>query len=155
MLALTRKTEYALIALCHLARERGRTISAREIATRYSVSLPLLMNVLKALHLKQVVRSVRGARGGYVLESDPRELTLSRLIACIEGPVRLVRCAGGPAPGGRAACDLLSCCPVRQPLLRVHEYLERTLAALTIAQIAFDSQYGVVASGPALKVMNS
>lgn len=152
MLTLTRKTEYALIAACHLAREGGRTISAREIALRHKVSLPLLMNVMKALHQGGILRSVRGARGGYALARDPRSLTLAELIQSIEGPVRLVRCAG---ENESVDCELRDCCSLRGPLLRVHENFQKFLAALTVAALAFDEAYGVaVASGVLLKVMN-
>ena len=53
MLALTKKTEYALIALCHLAHAGAEeVVSARDIAVRHGVPLPLLMNVLKCLNQK-------------------------------------------------------------------------------------------------------
>ena len=80
MLALTRKTDYALIALCHLARQPERVISARQIARRFSMPLPLLMNVLKTLAAHEVVRSVRGAKGGYQLARRPEDLTLDLLL---------------------------------------------------------------------------
>ncbi|MEW6250870.1 MAG: Rrf2 family transcriptional regulator, partial [Planctomycetota bacterium] len=62
MLTLTRKTEYALIAVCHLTRVGQKVVSARDIAEEHSVPLPLLMNVLKRLNRTGHVNSVRGAR---------------------------------------------------------------------------------------------
>src|SRR5262245_55281119 len=91
MLALTKRTEYALIALCHLARQ-PETVSARDLAHRYAVRLPLLMNVLKTLNHNGLVRSVRGAHGGYRLAVPADKLSLARVAEAIEGPMRLVKC---------------------------------------------------------------
>src|SRR5262245_25494766 len=64
MLSFSRKTDYALIALSHLARLQGRTVSAREIAQAYGLPQALVMNVLKAMHRAGIVSSVRGVKGG-------------------------------------------------------------------------------------------
>ena len=93
MLTLTKKTEYALIAACHLANVGQEVVSARDMAETYGVRLPLLMNVLKKLNQHGILRSVRGARGGYALAVGPKQVSLSRLIEAVEGPPRLVKCA--------------------------------------------------------------
>jgi Rrf2 family protein len=141
MLALTKRTEYALIALCHLARQPDEIVSARDLARHYGVRLPLLMNVLKALNQKGLVRSTRGANGGYRLSVLPANLSLGRVAAAIEGPTRLVKCVTA-ATGDESECELIGSCPVRRPVLRVHEQLERFLAGVSIADLAFDEGYG-------------
>ena len=141
MLALTKRTEYALIALCHLARQPDETVSARDLAHRYAVRLPLLMNVLKTLNQNGLVRSVRGAHGGYRLAMPPEKLSLARVAEAIEGPMRLVKCVSA-LPDADSSCELIGTCPVRQPVLRVHEHLAQFLAGVTIAELAFDEQYG-------------
>ena len=80
MLTLTRKTEYAMIAVCHLAHAGHKVVSARDIAEAHGVPLPLLMNVLKRLNRTGHVHSVRGAKGGYVLAVPPEQFTLDGLI---------------------------------------------------------------------------
>ena len=62
MLGLTKKTDYALIALSRLAEDADAVVSAREIADRFDISLALLMNVLKQLSAAGLVRSVAVAR---------------------------------------------------------------------------------------------
>ncbi len=135
MLTLTRKTEYALIAMCHLARVGQNVVSARDIAEEHHVPLPLLMNVLKKLNRTGYINSVRGARGGYVLVAKPEELTLAKLIEAVEGPVHLTRCTN-PDSAGRK-CDLTHCCPVRDSLVKVHHKLRHFLADITLAELAF------------------
>src|SRR5438876_10320240 len=79
MLSFSRKTDYALIALAHLA-GRGGVASAREIAETYRLSTSLVMKILKRLQHKGIVRSVRGANGGYQLGLDLHSLSLYDLI---------------------------------------------------------------------------
>ena len=90
MLSLTRKTEYALIALSHLASEPNRLASARGIADIYRIPLPVLTNVLKTLNRCELIKSERGARGGYRLAQEPKDISLASLIRAVEGPIRLV-----------------------------------------------------------------
>jgi Rrf2 family protein len=94
MLTLTRKTDYALIALTHLSQNRETCTSAREIATLYGLPLPLLMNVLKLLGQQGLAKSVRGPKGGYQLALPASEITLHDIILAVEGPIQLVQCIG-------------------------------------------------------------
>lgn len=151
MLSLTKKTEYGLIAVCHLARHAEQVVSARDIAERYGVPLPLLMNVLKSLQRKGYVRSTRGARGGYSLALPPQRITLVALAEVLEGPMRLVSCVpvesaapAAPAATGETtdpSCELQACCAIRGPILRLHERLQRFLAGVTVADIACDGRF--------------
>jgi Rrf2 family protein len=138
MLTLTRKTEYGLIALCHLARAPGKIVSARDIAEEHAVPLPLLMNVLKKLNRTGYVRSVRGARGGYELGIAPRQLSLAALIEAVEGPVHFVRCTDPNRKVRR--CEILNGCFIRPAVVKVHQRMRKFLEAVTVADIAFDQQ---------------
>ncbi len=137
MLALTRKTEYALIALCHLARQGRKVVSAREVAEAHEVPLPLLMNVLKRLNRSGFLVSVRGAHGGYMLERPPGEITLEALVEAVEGPVHLVRCVNTDHES--KGCDIAAGCPIRGAIYRVHERLRRFFSEVTIADLAFEN----------------
>jgi Rrf2 family protein len=139
MLTLTKKTEYALIATCHLANVGQGIISARELAETYGVRLPLLMNVLKKLNQHGILRSVRGARGGYALALGPKQISLSRLIEAVEGPPRLVKCAL-PQPND-PKCELSGACPVSGPMGKVHRMFGSFLTGVTVADVAFDDRY--------------
>jgi Rrf2 family protein len=140
MLSLTKRAEYALIAVCHLARGEGQVVSARELASRYELSQPLLTNALKLLAQEGVLRSERGPRGGYALEVGPEAITLERLIEAVEGPVRLVRCVE-PLDEAESECDLLESCPIRHPVHKVHEKLGAFLRCVTVADLAFDDDF--------------
>ena len=141
MFALTKKTDYALIALCHMAQRPGEVCTAREIAVQFNMPPALLMNVLKTLNQHGFIRSIRGAKGGYVLAQPADQISLSAIIVAVEGPIRFVQCASGreaPANG----CGLAESCPVTKPINKVHDKLNAFLKQVTLAQIAFDDEYG-------------
>jgi Rrf2 family iron-sulfur cluster assembly transcriptional regulator len=142
VLTLTRKCEYALMALCHMARQpAAEVVSARELSDAHGIPLPLLMNILKELHQAGLLQSFRGARGGYALSCDLSRLSLAQLIESLEGPVKFVRCADP-----EHACELSCRCTVRSPLINVHERLKQFLQEVSVADIAADP--GGTAGGP-------
>src|SRR2546423_15225910 len=84
MLYVSKKTDYALIALAFLAERVGRVASAREIAEAHQISAALLMNILKTLQKNSLVHSTRGARGGYQLNGRLNEVSLYELMGMLE-----------------------------------------------------------------------
>jgi len=142
MFTLTRRTDYGIIALAHLAQQPPGVVSgARDIAERYHVPASLLINVLKALCHGELVRSTRGAKGGYALAMPASDITLADIIGVIEGPVRFVQCSGDAADDA-PQCELLHSCPVTRPVRKVHDRLMAFLNRVTLAEIAFDGGYG-------------
>lgn len=122
MLKLTKRTEYALIALVHLADREGSAegplVSAREISERYPVPRRLVAEVLKDLCKADLVASQRGANGGYALARPATEISLGEVIAALEGRPSLTGCeTAGPA--GHGACEVEPVCPIKSPMQRV------------------------------------
>ena len=76
MLSLSKKTDYALIALAYMAERQDRVVSAREIATAYEMPLALLMNILKTLQQARILSSTRGVKGGYRLAANVDGISL-------------------------------------------------------------------------------
>ncbi len=134
MLALTKKTDYALIALAHLAKQAGDLVSARELARVSHVPLPILTNVLKTLAHAGIVVSERGASGGYSLARPARSISLHELIAVIEGPFHFVQCVPDES-SHRGKCELEPCCAIRKPAQRVHGRLKVFLESVTLDEL--------------------
>ena len=84
MLKLTKKADYGLIALRHLA-VQARTASAKDIAESYGIPLPLLSKVLQKLTKSGFLISEQGTNGGYRLSRDPHEITALEVIRTIDG----------------------------------------------------------------------
>ena len=133
MIALTRKSDYALIVLARLAQSPGLVCSARGISDQYRIPLPLLMNIMKQLTSSGFLESVRGAHGGYRLGPDTAQMSLKDLIVALEGPIRFVQCA--TEVDADQACSQSPWCPVQAAVLRVHDRLEQFLAEVPLAEI--------------------
>src|SRR5580700_11241727 len=141
MLKLTKKADYGLIALRHLACQAQNgsikvTGSAKEIADRYRIPLPLLSKVLQTLVRTGLLVSEQGATGGYRLARDPHEITALEVIRSIDGPIMLTQCF--TEHDEPVECDQSELCPVREPLRKVHEGILRLLSGITISDLSHD-----------------
>ncbi len=134
MLRLSKKADYALIAMKHLAVHRDESSSAREIAEEYAIPIELLAKVLQRLVRGGLLASHQGTRGGYLLARQPDRISVADVIQAIDGPVAVTACSGE-----EASCDQFAKCNVRDPLWRVRERIIRALGECTIAELAADA----------------
>jgi Rrf2 family protein len=132
MLKLTKKADYGLISLKHLAVKNG-SASAKEIADTYGIPLPLLSKVLQKLARSGFLRSEHGTYGGYRLARSAEAINALEVIRSIDGPIFLTSCFTG-----QRVCDQSQRCTVREPLRRVHDSIQNLLAGITIAEMAQD-----------------
>src|SRR6185436_1851315 len=94
MLRLSKKADYALIAMKHLALRGDRgSSSAREIAGQYDIPIELLAKVLQRLVRRGLLASHQGTRGGYQLARVPAQISVADVIQAIEGPVTVTACS--------------------------------------------------------------
>ena len=90
---LTNKGRYAVMAMADLASNaKGRPISLTEISLRQNISLAYLEQIFLKLKNNKLVRSSRGANGGYVLEKPASEIKLSNIIYAVDEEVRTLNC---------------------------------------------------------------
>jgi Rrf2 family protein len=144
MLKLTKKADYGLIALRHLAlqyRVAGNnhdrsSASAKDIADAYRIPLPLLSKVLQKLVRTKMLVSEQGVNGGYRLSRDPGDINTLEVIRAIDGPIILTQCFTEHAEP--VECTQSTLCPVREPLRKVHEGILRLLTSITIADLSQD-----------------
>ncbi len=143
MLSLTRKADYAVMAMAELARRAPSRASARELASSLRVPLPVLTGVLHQLRLASLVGSTLGGRGGYTLARDAGEISLAEMIEAIEGPLRLALCCSDQTAHGEAddaTCDFESDCRIKEPVQRVHQGLRRFLQQVRLQHLAFGDE---------------
>ena len=145
MLQLTKRVDYALIALTHLALQPEARVSARELAATYELSQPLVANVLKALARGALLESVRGTKGGYRLAVPAERLTVGRVAELLEGPLRLTDCISDSdvrphRREGEGGCCLSRTCPVRQSVFRIHLKIRDVLYGVSVAELARTSR---------------
>lgn len=142
MLSLTRKTEYALVAMTDLARKRPANISAREIGQRFHLPLPLLTNILNQLARHGLITSTRGPKGGYRLAREADQISLVDVLEAIEGSVKLTSCCPDGTGSYDPTCEFRPTCPVNQPIQNVHDMVRKILSGVTLEQMAWNKVPG-------------
>ena len=93
VLQISRKIDYGLRAMIHLASlPAGKIASLQDMATGLHIPREFLAKILKVLTASGLVRSSRGAHGGYQLARQPRDISFLEVIEAVEGPVQLNVC---------------------------------------------------------------
>lgn len=128
MLSFSRNTDYALIALAHIVGRAGAVASAREIAQTYHLSVSLVMKILKRLQHKGIVKSSRGANGGYQLGVALHSLSLYDLMESLK---QMETLDAGRMFGEQIEPNL----PTEPPLLAVHSKLMRFLKDVKLSDL--------------------
>lgn len=138
MLKLTKKADYGLISLKHIAVfGKERPASTKEMAEAYGIPAPILSKVLQRLVHEGFLFSEQGVNGGYRLARDPSLITALEVIRAIDGPVLLTNCFSG-----HGECEISECCNVREPLRKVHERIQQVLESITIADLSEETPPG-------------
>lgn len=130
MLRLSKKTDYALMALAYLAEVPAGITSARDIATKYDIPLELLAKILQRLAQSGLVSSHMGVHGGYRLARPSNSISVADVVQVIDGPVALTSCALG-----EARCEQFSTCTVRDPLWQLRTRIQSALTTLSVSQM--------------------
>ncbi|HXE79591.1 MAG TPA: Rrf2 family transcriptional regulator [Vicinamibacterales bacterium] len=132
MLRLSKKADYALIALSYMAAPGQRkTVTAREVAERHDIPVELLAKVLQRLVRAGVLTSIQGIRGGYQLARGAGAISVADVVEAIDGPLMLTACAD------RAdSCEQYDKCGIRDPLHRIRERIVSALHECSVAELA-------------------
>jgi Rrf2 family protein len=133
MLRLSKRSDYALIAMRHLA-TGGRSASARELAERFDIPVELLAKVLQTLARAGLLVSQQGIRGGYALSRSAQQISVADIIVAVDGPLTVTACSDQDH-----SCDQYSKCNVRDPLWRLKDRIVGALESCTLAELATDA----------------
>ncbi|MBI5471402.1 MAG: Rrf2 family transcriptional regulator [Ignavibacteriae bacterium] len=133
MVRLSKRVEYGLIAIRHIATQRNEGIvTAKEIADCYQIPYELLAKVLQKLSRAGLITSHQGVRGGYALARNPNTISVSMIINAIEGSnMGIARCM----TEGPESCDVFSVCTIKSPLSKVQANIIQAFDTMTLAQI--------------------
>ena len=135
MLRLSKKADYALIAMKHLAlRPDQAASSAREIAEQYDIPVELMAKVLQRLAREGLLASHQGTRGGYQLSRPPSDISVADVIQAVDGPLTVTACSTE-----EENCDQYSKCSVRDPLWKIKERILVALQTCSITELAAEA----------------
>ncbi|MBI2083362.1 MAG: Rrf2 family transcriptional regulator [Deltaproteobacteria bacterium] len=134
MLHFNRKTEYALLALEHMARKDDSTetvTSAREIAIAHRIPYPIMAKVMQLLANKGFIKSVQGTKGGYVLAKSPEEITVENIVYIFEGSLAVAECFKEE----KISCPQWDGCLIKGPFSELNRKIHTLLAQTTVKQL--------------------
>jgi Rrf2 family protein len=133
MLRLSKKADYALMAMKHLAikPDSSPSTSAREIAEAYDIPVELMAKVLQRLARRGLLTSHQGTRGGYTLSRPKRSISVADIIQAIDGPLTVTACSTEDEQ-----CEQFEKCNVRDPLWRIKDRILSALATCSLEEIS-------------------
>jgi len=131
MIRMSKQTDYGVLLLTQFATDpKGLTLSARELADRASLPLPMVSKILKVLTRAGLLRSVRGAHGGYMLARRPDRITVTDVISVLDGPFAMTECVDAPGD-----CRQESSCPVRTNWHLINQTVRKALDNITLSDM--------------------
>jgi Rrf2 family nitric oxide-sensitive transcriptional repressor len=133
MVRLSKRIEYALLAMQDMASKSGNIVSAKDVSVHYDISQALVAKVLQQLARHGLIRSFAGSTGGYTLARPADSISVSEVITVMEG--------GAPALVDCQSSDHTSCsaehtCTIKAPLGRLQERIQETFRSMSIAELA-------------------
>jgi Rrf2 family protein len=137
MLRLSKKADYALIAMKHLAQKRAgaQSTSARDIAEQYDIPIELMAKVLQRLVRTGLLMSTQGTRGGYTLSRPAASISVADVIQAIDGPLTVTACTTE-----KSDCEQYSKCSIRDSLWQIRERIAAALGTVTLSEMAAGSE---------------
>ena len=131
MLKLTKKADYGLMAMKHLAERAPQgSCSAKDVADAYGIPQEALAKILQRLAKAGLLKSQHGINGGYTLARDASQISAFEVIQAIDGPLFITSCVTV-----RGECGQTDRCTIREPFRKVNESIEQVLKRIKISQM--------------------
>jgi Rrf2 family protein len=130
MLRLSKKADYALIAMKHLALRPDQAASSEQ----YDIPVELMAKVLQRLAREGLLASHQGTRGGYQLSRPPANISVADVIQAVDGPLTVTACSTD-----EENCEQYSKCSVRDPLWKIKERILVALQTCSITELATEA----------------
>ena len=128
---LSTRTRYAMRAVLELAENFGKgPLQTRVIAKNQDISVKYLEQIMASLKSVGLIRSQRGAKGGYILANPPEKIKLNDVFDVFEGPVVTVECVADDK-----YCKRSQDCVARHVWAKVQEAVRNVLESMTLQDI--------------------
>ncbi|MBO8128100.1 MAG: Rrf2 family transcriptional regulator [Peptococcaceae bacterium] len=128
---LTTRIRYGTRALVEIAANSGEEpVPLKVIAERQNLSQAYLEQLILSLKAAGLVRSVRGAKGGFLMVRDPKTITMMEVVEILGGKLEVTECVKEPG-----VCSRSAKCAVRDFWNRIDEAIEGVLTSTTLADL--------------------
>lgn len=132
---LSTKGRYGLMAMFELALEYGNgPIPLRSIAEKQALSDNYLEQLFSVLRRQKLIKSVRGAQGGYMLSRAPDEITAGDILRCLEGDIIPADCTSDHA----AECEKEDSCATKLVLVKLKDSIDNVIDSITLEDMLKD-----------------
>jgi Rrf2 family protein len=131
MLKLSKKADYGLMAMRHLAEHGQGSCRAKDVAESYGIPSEALAKILQRLAKAGLLHSQHGINGGYTLARPAAEISAYEVIRAIDGPLFITSCITV-----RGECDQTERCTIREPLRKVNQSIEEVLKNIKISEMS-------------------
>ena len=145
MFRMTKLSDYAIMLLTYFAREPQMQRSARDLSVQSHLPLPTVRKILKILVRGGLLDTHRGVKGGFVLTRLPEKVTMTDIIAALEGPVAITQCSGKDD-----RCRLEPSCPVRSNWRKINKVVYDALRGITLSEMTQQLHVPIEFRRPAL-----
>lgn len=130
---LSTKGRYGVKAMVDLAINYGEApVSIKSIAERQKISELYLEQLFAPLRKAKLIKSVRGAQGGYILNKSPKDITVSDIIEVLEGPIEISSCIDNNE------CNNVGTCPTRLLWEKIKNSIDEVTNSITLQDMADD-----------------
>ena len=130
MLKITRKVEYALIALRHMQLKQSEELtSTKEIATRYGVPQQLLAKTLQHMARDGIIEAVQGSAGGYRVATNLDQMSMKDFFEKLEGPLGMMDCYFD------SDCIQFGSCNIRVPIQRINDNMRNLFSQMSVQEV--------------------
>jgi len=130
MLKITRKVEYALIALRHMQlKESEELTSTKENATRYGVPQQLLAKTLQHMARDGIIQAVQGSAGGYRIATNLDQISMNDFFERLEGPLGMMDCYFD------SDCIQMGACNIRVPIQRINDNMRNLFSQMSVQEV--------------------
>jgi Rrf2 family protein len=130
MKLVTRDTDYAVRALCFIAKHNKERISASDLVRELKIPRPFLRKILQILHKKGVLISYKGQGGGFLLANSPQRIFLTDLIEIFQGPLKINECIFK-----KKICPNRNTCSLRRKISSIEKQVLSGLRFITLASL--------------------
>jgi Rrf2 family cysteine metabolism transcriptional repressor len=130
---LSTKGRYGIKAMVDLAIHYGiEPVSIKSISERQNISEYYLEQLFAPLRKANIIKSVRGAQGGYILNREPKDITTAEIMEVLEGPVEISDCLE------ENTCSNIDCCATRGFWARIKDSIDSVLESTTLQDLVDD-----------------
>lgn len=136
---LSTRGHYGLKAMFDLAQHYGTVpVSLKSVAERQSLSEHYLEQLIAVLRKKGLVRSVRGAQGGYLLARETKDIKVGDVIRALEGPIAPLECVN--EQDEVSVCDQADYCIIRNVWVKVRDSIASVLDSITLEDLCREAE---------------